>query len=72
MSEFDCGWVQDGDWDDDGIDEMIREAYARVNKDYLREQAIIALIASGKDRKEAEEWLMQADVALAALPLTNQ
>ena len=60
MSEFDCGWVQD----DDEIDEIVREAYRSMNKDYLREQAILALVASGKDRKEAEEWLNQAEIGV--------
>ena len=60
MSEFDSGWVQD----DDEIDEIVREAYASVNKDYLREQAILAIVASGGDRKEAEEWIRQADVGI--------
>ena len=60
MSEFDSGWIQD----DDEIDEIVREAYANMNKDYLREQAILALVASRKDRKEAEEWLNQAEIGV--------
>ena len=60
MSEFDCGFVQD----DDEIDEIVREAYRSINKDYLREQAILALVASGKDRKEVEEWLKQAEIGV--------
>lgn len=47
------------------LDAIIREAYSSVNKDYLREQAIQALVATGKDRKQAEEWLKQADIDVA-------
>ena len=42
----------------------IWEAYVSANKDYLREQAILAIVASGGDRKEAEEWIRQADVGI--------
>lgn len=47
---------------DKELDTIVREAYNRVNKDYLREQAIIAIIASGKSREEAEEWLKQCEI----------
>lgn len=49
---------------DEELDALIREAYAKVNQDYLREQTILALVASGKDRKEAEEWLNQAEITV--------
>ena len=48
--------------DDKELDDLIREAYSSVNKDYLREQSILALVASGKNREEVEEWLKQAEV----------
>lgn len=60
MSEFDSGWIQD----DDEIDEIVREAYRSMNKDYLREQAILALVDSGYDRKEADKWLKQAEIGV--------
>ena len=60
MSEFNCGWIQD----DYEIYKIVQEAYSSTNKDYLREQTILALVASGKDRKEAEEWLNQAEVGV--------
>ena len=44
------------------IEEIVRSAYASVNKDYLRKQAIIALTSSGKSQKEAEEWLNQVEI----------
>lgn len=46
------------------LDAIVREAYNRVNKDYLREQAIIALVASGKSRDEAEEWLAHCEIGV--------
>ena len=49
---------------DDELYTIIREAYNRVNKDYLREQAIIALVASGKKREEAEEWLKHCEIGV--------
>ena len=46
------------------IDEIVRSAYASANKDYLREQTIQALVASGKNRKEVEDWLNQAEIVI--------
>ena len=46
------------------IDAIIREAYMTVNQDYLRRQAVEALVASGKPRKEVEEWLNQCEIVM--------
>ena len=43
------------------LDEIVRSAYHSVNQDYLRQQAINALVASGKNREEAEAWLNQCE-----------
>lgn len=50
--------------DDKELDDLIREAYRKVNQDYLKKQAIIALVASGKNQKEAEEWLNNAEIVV--------
>ena len=46
------------------LDAIVREAYNRVNKDYIREQAIVALVSSGKSRDEAEEWLTHCEIGV--------
>ena len=43
------------------LDEIVRSAYHGVNQDYLRQQAINALVESGKSREEAEAWLNQCE-----------
>lgn len=49
---------------DKELDDIIREAYSTVNQDYLRKQAILALVASGKNREEAEAWLNQCEIGV--------
>ena len=49
---------------DKELDTIIREAYNRVNKDYLRKQAINALVASGANRDEVEEWLTHCEIGV--------
>ena len=44
---------------DKELDEIIHSTYHRVNQDYLRQQAINALVASGKNREEAEAQMNQ-------------
>lgn len=47
--------------EDEELDAIVREAYNSVNQDYLRQQAINALVASGKSREESEAWLNQCE-----------
>lgn len=49
---------------DKELDEIVRSAYHRVNQDYLRQQAINALVAIGMDREEAEAWLNQCEISV--------
>lgn len=51
--------------EDEELDAIIREAYNRVNQDYLRQQVINALVASGKSQEEAEAWINQAQIFVA-------
>lgn len=48
--------------EDEELDVIVREAYNSVNQDYLRQQVINELVASGKSREEAEAWLKQAQI----------
>lgn len=48
--------------EDEELDAIVREAYNSVNQDYLRQQVINALVASGKNREEAEAWINQAQI----------
>lgn len=48
--------------EDEELEAIVREAYNSVNQDYLRQQAINALVASGKSREEAEAWINQAQI----------
>ena len=50
--------------EDEELDAIVREAYNSVNQEYLRQQAINALVASGKSREEAEAWLKQAQILI--------
>lgn len=49
---------------DKELDAIVREAYSSVNQDYLREPHIIAMVASGKSREEAEEWLKYCEIGV--------
>ena len=48
--------------EDEDFDAFVREIYNSVNQYYLRQQVINALVASGKSREEAEEWINQAQI----------
>ena len=48
--------------EDEELEAFVREVYNSVNQNYLRQQAINALVASGKSREEAEAWINQAEI----------
>ena len=48
--------------EDEELYAIVRDAYNSVNQDYLRQQVINALVASGKSREEAEAWLKLAQI----------
>lgn len=50
--------------DEKELFDLIRKNYCEVNRDYLKEQAIIALVASGKNRDEAEEWITHCEIVV--------
>ena len=48
--------------EDEELEAIVREAYNSVNQDYLRQQVINELVASGISREEAEAWINQVEI----------
>ncbi len=48
--------------EDEELETFVREVYNSVNQNYLRQQAINALVASGKSLEESEAWINQAEI----------